>query len=65
MVLSEPTLNSMKQTITETVEKQSQDYAKQVMSMNRHERRAFAKQKGTDKIYGSNIPIVNKDKVKK
>lgn len=50
--------------ITKPLEKQAQDYANKVMSMNRHERRAFAKLRGTDKIYGSNIPIVNKDKQK-
>lgn len=50
--------------ISKQIEAQSQDLAKKVMSMNRHERRAFAKTRGTPKIYGSNIPIVNKDKQK-
>lgn len=65
MALLELTSNSMEQTtISKQVETQSQDYAKRVMSMNRHERRAFAKQKGLSKIYGTNIPIINLEKQK-
>lgn len=40
------------------LENQAQEFADKVMSMNRKERRAFQKQKGIDKIYGSTIPIV-------
>lgn len=43
--------------ISKTVETQAQDFAKEVMSMNRAQRRAFAKAKGLGKIYGSNLPL--------
>ncbi len=43
--------------ISKTVEQQGQDFAKEVMAMNRSQRRAFAKVKGTGKIYGSTTPI--------
>lgn len=45
--------------ISKQVEQQGQDFAKEVMSMNRQQRRAFTKKNKTDKIYGSNVPIRN------
>lgn len=44
------------------VEKQAQDFAQKIMSMNRHDRRAYAKQNNLDTIYGINKPDVNEAK---
>lgn len=52
----------MGKTISENVEQQSQDFAQRIMSMNRHDRRAYAKQYGLGIIYGINKPDINEVK---
>lgn len=44
------------------VEKNAQEFATCMMSLNRQQRRAFAKKNGTQKIYGSTKPYINEEK---
>ncbi len=49
-------------TTFELEQQRAQDFAQKIMGMNRHDRRAYAKQNGINKIYGSTKPYINEEK---